>query len=377
MWTLQPLAQTPPAPPPAQSTVAPTNDAPNPYQTIEGWAKMPEGRDVGIDERRRHRQGRHDRSGSPSAAASANGAPRTAASCRRRDVAARLGAEVRRVGQAGQELRRRACSCSRTASTSIATATSGSPTARTTSRRAAAAPPPTRRCRRRPRRSIGHQVIKFSPEGKVLLTLGKAGGNRPGEPADPCVVLPAERRHHERGRRHLRRARATATRRPHAAHQQVRQDGQVHQGVGQARQRARASSIQPHALALDSKGRLFVADRSQQPHSDLRPGRQSARHRLGAVQPHQRPLDRQERHALRRRFRVRISVEPKRPDWKRGIRIGSIRDGKDRQDPVLHSRSRREKPPSTSAAEGVAVDAAGNIYGAEVGPAALKRYVKK
>ena len=47
VWTPHPLAQTPAAPPPAQSTVAPTNDAPNPYQTIEGWAKMPEGREWG------------------------------------------------------------------------------------------------------------------------------------------------------------------------------------------------------------------------------------------------------------------------------------------------------------------------------------------
>jgi len=31
----------------------------------------------------------------------------------------------------------------------------------------------------------------------------------------------------------------------------------------------------------------------------------------------------------------------------------------------------------TSAAEGVAVDAAGNIYGAEVGPMAVKKYSKK
>jgi hypothetical protein len=36
-----------------------------------------------------------------------------------------------------------------------------------------------------------------------------------------------------------------------------------------------------------------------------------------------------------------------------------------------------ENPPSTSAAEGVAVDAAGNIYGAEVGSRSLKKYVKK
>ncbi len=34
-------------------------------------------------------------------------------------------------------------------------------------------------------------------------------------------------------------------------------------------------------------------------------------------------------------------------------------------------------PSGTSAAEGVAVDAAGNVYGAEVGPRALKKYVKQ
>ena len=70
------------------------------------------------------------------------------------------------------------------------------------------------------------------------------------------------------------------------------------------------------------------------------------------------------------------SVAPERSDWTRGIRIGSIRDGKQGKiqsfipDPAT-------KPPSTSAAEGVAVDQAGNIFGAEVGPRALKKYVKK
>jgi hypothetical protein len=35
-----------------------------------------------------------------------------------------------------------------------------------------------------------------------------------------------------------------------------------------------------------------------------------------------------------------------------------------------------ENATNTSAAEGVAVDHRGNIYGAEVGPKALKKYVK-
>jgi len=36
-----------------------------------------------------------------------------------------------------------------------------------------------------------------------------------------------------------------------------------------------------------------------------------------------------------------------------------------------------EKASITSAAEGVVVDAKGNLYGAEVGPRTLTRYVKK
>src|SRR5688500_11914056 len=36
-----------------------------------------------------------------------------------------------------------------------------------------------------PDKVVGHQVFKFSPEGKLLLTLGKPGGNQPGQPSDP------------------------------------------------------------------------------------------------------------------------------------------------------------------------------------------------
>jgi sugar lactone lactonase YvrE len=67
------------------------------------------------------------------------------------------------------------------------------------------------------------------------------------------------------------------------------------------------------------------------------------------------------------------SVARNHDGWKRGIRIGSVKDGKVVSfipDPV-------EKATGTSAAEGVAVDAAGNVYGAEVGPRAVKKYIKK
>lgn len=63
------------------------------------------------------------------------------------------------------------------------------------------------------------------------------------------------------------------------------------------------------------------------------------------------------------------------PGWKRGIRIGSARDGM-----VVHFIPDPEPDQDnsgTSAAEGVAVGADGNVYGAEVGPRALKKYVKR
>ena len=66
------------------------------------------------------------------------------------------------------------------------------------------------------------------------------------------------------------------------------------------------------------------------------------------------------------------SVNPNRPEWRRGIRIGKLSDGK--VTAFIPDPEARNAPEfrGTSAAEGVAVDAAGNIYGAEVGPKAAE-----
>ena len=63
------------------------------------------------------------------------------------------------------------------------------------------------------------------------------------------------------------------------------------------------------------------------------------------------------------------------PGYKRGIRIGSATDGF-----VTHLIEDPEAYPprgATSAAEGVAVDAVGNVYGAEVGPRRFVRYAPR
>ena len=138
-------------PRPPRSAVAPTNDAPNPYQTIEGWAKMPAGRAWGstsavdIDKDGRsiwvaERCGRLPNGNAANRCAVSDG----------RGLAARSRDEVRRVRQDGPELRRRTDRVAAWHSRGRATATSGSPTGWTTFRRVAAARRPTPRCLPRP-----------------------------------------------------------------------------------------------------------------------------------------------------------------------------------------------------------------------------------
>jgi hypothetical protein len=74
------------------------------------------------------------------------------------------------------------------------------------------------------------------------------------------------------------------------------------------------------------------------------------------------------RHDLRGRSESN-GVAP-HPGWKRGIRIGSLKDGK-----VLYRIPDPLEMKGTSAAEGVAVDAKGNVYGGEVGPRQLVKHI--
>jgi len=132
---------------------------------------------------------------------------------------------------------------------------------------------------------------------------------------------------------------------------------------------------QPHALAIDSKGRLFVGDRNN---NRIQIFDQDF-HVLDTWRQFSRPsgiyIDRNDVIYVADSESESISrnaVSHPHEGWKRGIRIGSAKDGSVKYfipDPV-------DTATNTSAAEGVTADAAGNVYGAEVGPRALKRYVK-
>jgi sugar lactone lactonase YvrE len=208
----------------------------------------------------------------------------------------------------------------------------------------------------------------------VLLTLGKPGGNRPGQPAEQTSFYqPNDVITNAAGEIFVSEGHsssATAVSRIikfDKTGKFIKEWGKRGTGPGEF--------DNPHALAWDSKGRLFVADRGNnriqifdQEGKLLEYGWEQYSRISGLVID---PKD-----MLYAADSESGSVAPARKDWKRGIRIGSVRDGKDGKiqffipDPSTATSG-------TLAAEGVAVDGAGVIYGAEVGPRALKRYVKK
>ncbi|HEX4986585.1 MAG TPA: peptidyl-alpha-hydroxyglycine alpha-amidating lyase family protein [Burkholderiales bacterium] len=216
----------------------------------------------------------------------------------------------------------------------------------------------------------GHVVVKFSPEGRVLLTLGTPGvaGNPPQALTEPCSVV-------------------------------VAPDGDIYVAEGHAGQYpgqgpgsvARISVFSkdgkflrsfgrwgtgpgefktPHDIAMDAQGRLFVADRGNMRVQILAQdggfiaqwlqfGRPSGVYIRGGMlyvaDSESNGLD----------FAAH-------PGWKRGIRIGSIKTGE-----VLYRIPDPLELQGTSAAEGLAVDKSGNVFGAEVGPRQLVKHIRQ
>jgi hypothetical protein len=133
----------------------------------------------------------------------------------------------------------------------------------------------------------------------------------------------------------------------------------------------------PHSLAMDSRGRLFVANRGNvnieifdQNGKWLEEWYQFSR--LSGIY-----IDKND---VLYAADSESSPTSNPGGWRRGIRVGSARDGKVTAfipDPQHPDGSKPSEGGGTSAAEGVAADALGNIYGAEVGPRKLQRYVKK
>lgn len=245
----------------------------------------------------------------------------------------------------------------------------------------------------KPDKVVGHQVFKFSPEGKLLLALGKPGGNQPGQPADQASFYqPNDVITYPNGDILVAEGHSSAPT-GHARLVKFDRHGKFLMEYGKKGTALEGEFDQPHGLAFDSKGRLFVADRSNNRIQILDPNTFKTLDtwyqfsRLSGIY-----IDRND--VLYGADSESGSVSPAHGAWKRGTRIGSARDGKvtgfipdpsgegvtfamvDGK-PTLKKADGSPAPGGTLAAEGVVVDFEGNIYGAEVGPRQVVKYVPK
>jgi streptogramin lyase len=213
----------------------------------------------------------------------------------------------------------------------------------------------------------GHQVFKFNQDGKVLMTLGKAGvaGDGPDTFNQPNAVAIAPNGDifvsdgHNTGRGNARVIKFS-------------NDGKfIKQWGGHGS--APGQFEMPHTLAFDSKGRLFVGDRGNnriqifdQDGKFLEEWKQFSR-------PSGIFIDKNDVIYVADSESAEKGTYAPHPGWKRGIRIGSARDGS----VAAFIPDPSDGAAVTSAAEGVAADGKGTVYGAEVGPKDVKKYVKQ
>jgi streptogramin lyase len=214
----------------------------------------------------------------------------------------------------------------------------------------------------------GHQVFKFSPDGKVLMTLGKKGvaGSGPDEFNAPSSVLVAPNGDIFVGDGHGGNTNSRIVK--------FDKDGKFIKTWGK-KGTGPGEIDTPHALAMDSRGRLFVGDRNN---NRIQIFDQDGRF-IAEWKQFGRPsgifIDRNDvLYVADSESRGGEKGYGYNPDCQRGIRIGSAKDGSVKYfvpDPGPY-------PPTaeSTVSEGVSADAAGNIYGAEF-TMDVKKYVKK
>ncbi len=216
---------------------------------------------------------------------------------------------------------------------------------------------------RTPQGTRGHQVIKFSSTGKVLMTLGTPGvpGDGPDHFKAPSDIVVADNGdifvadgHLDDGNNRVVKFSSDG--------KLIKAWGKTGYGPGEFRTL--------HAVTIDSRGRLFVADRSN---SRIQIFDQQGTH-LASWTQFGRPSGIYFDDNDRIYVADSESDDVQNPGWEMGIRIGEAKTG------WVHYfvRFPWADPRSTqgSGAEFVAVDRDGNLYAGEPFRRLLQKYVR-
>ncbi len=212
----------------------------------------------------------------------------------------------------------------------------------------------------------GHQVFEFDGNGRVLRTLGKAGVSGSGadafdQPTD-VVVAPSGEIFVTDSHRNGTNNRVVKFSRDG---RYVKEWGRKGSGPGEL--------SEPHSIAIDSRGRLFVGDREN--------NRIQIFDQDGRVLDEWRQFGRPSGIFITKDDTIYVADSESGPDTgaheiagpKKGIRIGSAKDGT----VTAFIEDAESTAPDHSGAEGVGVDAQGNVYGAVVRRQMLERHIRK
>jgi hypothetical protein len=209
----------------------------------------------------------------------------------------------------------------------------------------------------------GHQVVKFSPTGRVLLTLGTPGvaGSRNDQLNSPSDVIVADNGnvfiadgHNNDGNNRVIK---------------LTEEGGYLMSWGRTGY-APGEFRALHAIDIDAQGRVFVGDRSN---NRIQIFDQDGNH-LATWTQFGRPSGIAFDSAGRIYVADSESDDVQNPGWEMGIRIGDAERGWVEEFIVYPWGDPRET--AGNGAEFVAVDPAGNLYGGEPRPRRLQKYVR-
>jgi sugar lactone lactonase YvrE len=206
----------------------------------------------------------------------------------------------------------------------------------------------------------GHLVRKFSPDGELLMTLGHSGvaGDAPDMFREPTDVVVARDGTIFVTEGHIKNG-------PDSRLTKLSPDGSLIARYGMTGQGHLQLSA-PHAIALDTAGRLFVADRDN---NRIMIWDQDGQY-IDQWTQFGRPSGLYIDHTDTIYVADSESWGPENPGWKKGIRIGSARTGQVHY--FLEDIESRDF--EHSGAEGVGVDGLGNVYGGVVRRQMLERH---